>query len=54
MVRSGLNCSWNFGDGQPEEITCVHDDYPHLHDDAFVIAHLAEWLERMRITNEKE
>ena len=31
--------------GQAEEITRVHDAYPHLHDDDFVAAHLAEWLE---------
>ncbi len=31
--------------GQAEEITRVHDAYPHLHDDAFVAEHLAEWLE---------
>ena len=31
--------------GQAEEITRVHDAYPHLHDDEFVAAHLTEWLE---------
>ncbi|NLF92387.1 MAG: dihydrodipicolinate synthase family protein [Oligosphaeraceae bacterium] len=30
--------------GQAEEITRVHDAYPHLHDDAFVARHLSEWL----------
>ena len=30
--------------GQAEEITRVHDAYPHLHDDEFVRTHLAEWL----------
>lgn len=30
--------------GQADEITRVCRDYPHLRDDAFVAAHLAEWL----------
>ena len=30
--------------GQAEELTRVHDAYPHLHDDAFVAEHLARWL----------
>jgi len=30
--------------GQAEEITRVHDAYPHLHDDDFVRANLAKWL----------
>jgi len=30
--------------GQSDEITRVHDAYLSLHDDAFVEAHLAEWL----------
>lgn len=30
--------------GQAEEITRVHDAYPHLHDDDFVSANLAKWL----------
>ncbi len=30
--------------GQAEEISRVHRDYPHLHDDEFVAAHLEEWL----------
>ena len=30
--------------GQAEEITRVHDAYPHLHDDDFVRANLARWL----------
>ncbi|MES2973647.1 MAG: dihydrodipicolinate synthase family protein [Pseudomonadota bacterium] len=31
--------------GQAEELTRVHDAYPHLHDDDFVRANLARWLE---------
>lgn len=31
--------------GQAEEITRVHDAYSELHDDAFVSANLAKWLE---------
>ena len=30
--------------GQSEEITRVHDSYPHLHDDGFVAANLDKWL----------
>lgn len=30
--------------GQAEEITRVHDAYPHLHDDDFVRANLEKWL----------
>ena len=30
--------------GQAEEITRVHEAYPHLNDDAFVKEHLSEWL----------
>jgi dihydrodipicolinate synthase/N-acetylneuraminate lyase len=30
--------------GQADEITRVHDAYPHLHDDDFVRQHLARWL----------
>ena len=30
--------------GQAEEITRVHDAYPHLNDDEFVRANLAKWL----------
>lgn len=30
--------------GQSEEIDRVYESYPHLHDDEFVKAHLAEWL----------
>ena len=30
--------------GQAEELTRVHDAYPHLHDDAFVAEHLSRWL----------
>jgi dihydrodipicolinate synthase/N-acetylneuraminate lyase len=31
--------------GQAEEITRVHDAYPHLHDDAFVNENLDRWLQ---------
>ena len=30
--------------GQAEEITRVHDSYPHLHDDGFVCVNLDKWL----------
>lgn len=30
--------------GQAEELTRVHDAYPHLHDDEFVKVNLARWL----------
>ena len=30
--------------GQAEELTRVHDAYPHLHDDDFVAAHRDRWL----------
>ncbi|MEO5979710.1 MAG: dihydrodipicolinate synthase family protein [Chryseolinea sp.] len=30
--------------GQAEEISRVHDNYPHLHDDIFVAANLQRWL----------
>jgi hypothetical protein len=30
--------------GQAEELTRVHDAYPHLHDDAFVAGHRERWL----------
>ncbi|MBQ6472466.1 MAG: dihydrodipicolinate synthase family protein [Victivallales bacterium] len=30
--------------GQADEITRVHDAYPHLHDDEFITANLARWL----------
>lgn len=30
--------------GQADEITRVHDAYPHLHDDAFVSSQLQHWL----------
>ena len=30
--------------GQADELTRVHDAYPHLHDDDFVAAHLDRWL----------
>lgn len=31
--------------GQAEELTRVHDAYPHLHDDDFVATHRARWLQ---------
>jgi dihydrodipicolinate synthase/N-acetylneuraminate lyase len=31
--------------GQAEALSRVHDAYPHLHDDAFVAAHRARWLQ---------
>ena len=31
--------------GQNEEITRIHEAYPHLRDDDFVAAHLNEWLD---------
>ena len=31
--------------GQTEELTRVHDAYPHLHDDAFVAANKERWLD---------
>ena len=30
--------------GQAQEITRVHDAYPHLHDDDFVTENLERWL----------
>ena len=30
--------------GQAQELTRVHDAYPHLHDDAFVAQHRERWL----------
>ncbi|CAG7618979.1 dihydrodipicolinate synthase family protein [Paenibacillus allorhizosphaerae] len=39
-----LNPEETMSPGQPEEIDRMYRDYPHLHDDAFVRAHLAEWL----------
>ncbi len=39
-----LNPKETLSPGQADEITRVHDAYPHLHDDAFVQANLNEWL----------
>ena len=39
-----LNPEETLSPGQREEITRVHDSYPHLHDDDFVKANLATWL----------
>jgi dihydrodipicolinate synthase/N-acetylneuraminate lyase len=39
-----LNPHEELSPGQMEEIDRVYRAYPHLHDDAFVQAHLAEWL----------
>ncbi|OPH58991.1 dihydrodipicolinate synthase family protein [Paenibacillus ferrarius] len=40
-----LNPHEQLSPGQSEEIDRMYRDYPHLHDDAFVNEHLAEWLE---------
>ncbi|NQX70250.1 dihydrodipicolinate synthase family protein [Paenibacillus alba] len=40
-----LNPHEQLSPGQSEEIDLMYRDYPHLHDDAFVNKHLAEWLE---------
>lgn len=39
-----LNPAEVLSPGQSEEITRVHDSYPHLHDDEFVKTHLSTWL----------
>jgi len=39
-----LNPEEDLSPGQMEEITRVYEAYPHLNDDAFVKAHLDEWL----------
>ena len=39
-----LNPAEVLSPGQADEITRVHDAYPHLHDDAFVAEHLQEWM----------
>ena len=39
-----LNPKETLSPGQAEEITRVHDAYPHLHDDDFVRENLARWL----------
>ena len=40
-----LNPAEVLSPGQADEITRVHDAYPHLHDDAFVAEHLQEWMD---------
>lgn len=40
-----LNPNETLSPGQADEITRVHDAYPHLHDDAFVANHLQHWLD---------
>ena len=39
-----LNPAEVLSPGQEDEITRVHDAYPHLHDDQFVAEHLQEWM----------
>ena len=39
-----LNPDEKMSPGQAEEIDRVYKMYPHLHDDAFIAEHLAEWL----------
>lgn len=39
-----LDSHEGLSEGQAEELTRVHDAYPHLHDDDFVAAHLDRWL----------
>jgi Dihydrodipicolinate synthetase family len=39
-----LNPDEKLSPGQSEEINRVYAQYPHLHDDEFVAAHLQEWL----------
>lgn len=39
-----LNAHEQLSPGQVEEMERVYAAYPHLHDDAFVAAHLDEWL----------
>ena len=39
-----LNPHETLSPGQTEEIDRVYRDYPHLHDDDFVRAHLQSWL----------
>ncbi|MNB71297.1 hypothetical protein D3C75_178580 [compost metagenome] len=41
-----LNPDEKLSAGQAEEIDRVYRQYPHLHDDDFVAAHLEEWLEQ--------
>lgn len=40
-----LNPEEGLSEGQSEEIDRIYAQYPHLHDDAFVAAHLHEWLD---------
>lgn len=39
-----LNTHEDLSPGQSDEITRLYRSYPHLHDDDFVRAHLAQWL----------
>ncbi|WP_076998717.1 dihydrodipicolinate synthase family protein [Variovorax sp. KK3] len=39
-----LDTNEGLSQGQADELTRVHDAYPHLHDDDFVANHLARWL----------
>ncbi len=39
-----LNPHEQLSPGQSDELDRIHRSYPHLHDDAFVRAHLAAWL----------
>jgi hypothetical protein len=39
-----LNAHEQLSPGQVAEMERVYAAYPHLHDDAFVAAHLDEWL----------
>lgn len=43
-----LNPHETLSPGQSEEIDRVYRDYPHLHDDEFVRAHLEDWLRAAR------
>ena len=40
-----LNPAETLSPGQADEITRVHDAYPHLHDDDFVRDNLQKWLD---------
>lgn len=42
-----LNPHEQLSPGQADEIERVYRDYPHLHDDDFVAAHLQEWLSEL-------
>jgi len=39
-----LNPNEDLSPGQMEEIDRVYRAYPHLHDDAFIVEHLEDWL----------